>query len=186
MTGTQQKAFKTDDQNVHFWQTLGALLGWSHLRLVFTMSAHNVQGRIGIASHRSAGRQQLDILFDLLIIDAFAHFGRHETAAHTAWFDIQQDPCFASSTSPTFAGMLIADESVIDFNRATQQTDLVTVARGFSQFAQFQLCAALGCPDHVGQTLRREAAFVGAHRIDGGEPVRQWQLGIFKQGAGGN
>ena len=186
MTGTQQKAFETDDQKVHFWQTLGTLLGWSHLRLLFSMSAHIVQGRIGIAKHHKAGRQQLDFLFELLIIDAFEHFGRHETAAHTAWFDSQQDRCFASSTSPTFAGKLIADESIIDFNRAAQQMNLVTLARGFSQFAQFQLCAALGCPDHVGQTPRREAAFVGAHRIDGGEPLRQWQLGIFKQGAGGN
>ena len=150
------------------------------------MSAHIVQGRIGIVKHHKAGRQQLDFLFELLITDAFEHFGRHGTGAHTAWFDSQQDRCFTSSTSPTFAEKLIADESVVDFNRAAQQMDLVTVARGFAQFAQFQLCVALGCPDHFGQTPCREAAFVGAHRINGGEPFRQWQLGVFKQGVGCN
>lgn len=68
MKGTQKKAFETHDQKVHFWQTLGTLLGWCNLRFLFTMPAPNVRGKTSISERPQNGRQQLDILFDSLII----------------------------------------------------------------------------------------------------------------------
>ena len=186
MKRTQKKSFKVADHDMHLRQPFSGLVRGCHLRVMLMGLGYRPQRSKRIGSHLGAFADAGAEFPDRPVIDMVDRACDHESGAGVVFLNREYHRLSPLGAPSPLARALAAHKGVVKLDQSVQQILPVAVGHGCAQLAEHQPGGPPVHTDHLRQPQRRHAALVGAHQIDGGEPLGQAHLAVVEHGAGGH